>query len=153
GGGLTEPQRLRRRVGRALAAAGFVEVLAYPFMSPKDLDNLQLPPDDPRRVAVRLANPLSEDEPFMRTTLLPGLLKTLLRNVGRGFPDVAQFECGAVFRPRPDAPGTAPVLAVDRRPTPEELDRIESALPAQPLRVAAVLAGEFERSGWWGKGR
>jgi phenylalanyl-tRNA synthetase beta chain len=153
GSGLTEGQRLRRRAGRALAAAGFVEVLVYPFMSPKDLDNLQLPPDDARRVAVRLANPLSEDEPLMRTTLLPGLLKTLVRNVGRGFSDVALFESGLVYRPRPDAPATAPVLAVDRRPTDEELDRIESALPAQPRRIAAVLAGEFERSGWWGKGR
>jgi len=153
GSGLTEAQRLRRRVGRALAAAGFVEVLSYPFMSGRDLDNLQLEQDDDRRVAVRLANPLSEDEPFMRTTLLPGLIKTLVRNVGRGFTDVALFESGTVFLPRPGAPETAPILAVDRRPTPEELDRIESALPAQPLRVAAVLAGEFERSGWWGKGR
>ncbi len=153
GSGLTEAQRLRRRAGRALAASGYVEVLAYPFMSPKDLDNLQLPPDDPRRVAVRLANPLSEDEPLMRTTLLPGLLKTLVRNVGRGFPDAALFETGLVYRPRPDAPGTAPVLAVDRRPTREELDRIESALPSQPRRLAVVLAGEFDRSGWWGKGR
>src|SRR5690606_5383318 len=92
-------------------------------------------------------------EPFMRTTLLPGLFKTLVRNVGRGFADVALFECGSVFLPRPGAPETAPVLAVDRRPTAEELDRIESALPAQPLRVGAVLAGEIERSGWWGKGR
>src|SRR5690606_22734501 len=114
GSGLTEAQRLRRRVGRALAAAGFVEVLSYPFISGKDLDNLQLEQDDDRRVTVRLANPLSEDEPFMRTTLLPGLFKTLVRNVGRGFADVALFECGSVFLPRPGAPETAPVLAVDR---------------------------------------
>ncbi|MGW0590470.1 phenylalanine--tRNA ligase subunit beta [Streptosporangium sp. NPDC002607] len=153
GAGLTESQRLRRRVGRSLAAAGYVEILSYPFSGERDFDNLQLPAADARRLAVRLANPLSEDEPLMRTTLLPGLLKTLVRNVGRGFGDVALFETGLVYRPSPDAPAVAPVLGVDRRPSPEELASIESALPAQPLRVGVVLAGEFEPSGWWGKGR
>ncbi|NUT40824.1 MAG: phenylalanine--tRNA ligase subunit beta [Thermoactinospora sp.] len=153
GAGLTEGQRLRRRVGRALAEGGYVEVLSYPFIGPDDFDRLQLPADDARRRAMRLANPLSEDEPLMRTTLLPGLLKTLVRNVGRGFADVALFETGAVYRPREDAPAVAPVLGVSRRPTPEELASIEAALPDQPLRVAVVLAGEFERSGWWGAGR
>ncbi|GAA4235206.1 phenylalanyl-tRNA synthetase beta chain [Streptosporangium album] len=153
GAGLNESQRLRRRVGRALAASGYVEVLAYPFNGERDFDNLQLPAGDARRRAVRLANPLSEDEPLMRTTLLPGLLKTLVRNVGRGFGDVALFETGLVYRPSEGAPATAPVLGVDRRPSAEELASIEAALPAQPLRVGAVLAGEFERSGWWGRGR
>ncbi|MEW9554331.1 phenylalanine--tRNA ligase subunit beta [Nonomuraea sp. NPDC050783] len=153
GAGLTEGQRLRRRAGRALAEGGYVEVLSYPFVSPDDFDRLLLPAEDARRAAVRLANPLSEDEPLMRTTLLPGLLKTLVRNVGRGFPDVALFEAGAVYRPRPNAPEVAPVLGVERRPTPEELASIEAALPEQPVRVAVALAGEFERSGWWGKGR
>ncbi|MEU4514319.1 phenylalanine--tRNA ligase subunit beta [Nonomuraea wenchangensis] len=153
GAGLTEGQRLRRRAGRALAEGGYVEVLSYPFISPDDFDRLLLPADDARRAAMRLANPLSEDEPLMRTTLLPGLLKTLVRNAGRGFADVALFETGPVYRPRPSAPETAPVLGVERRPTPEELASIEAALPDQPVRVAVVLAGEFERSGWWGKGR
>ncbi|GGO72451.1 phenylalanine--tRNA ligase subunit beta [Nonomuraea cavernae] len=153
GAGLTEGQRLRRRVGRALAAAGYVEVLAYPFISEADFDNLQLPADDARRRAMRLANPLAEDEPLMRTTLLPGLLKTLVRNVGRGFPDVALFESGAVYRPREGAPRTAPVLGVEREPTADELASVEAALPDQPHRVAVVLAGEFDRSGWWGPGR
>ncbi|ETK30413.1 phenylalanine--tRNA ligase subunit beta [Microbispora sp. ATCC PTA-5024] len=153
GAGLTETQRLRRRAGRALALSGYVEVLAYPFIGARDLDDLLLPEGDPRRRVTRLVNPLSEDEPYMRTTLLPGLLKTLARNVGRGFPDVALFETGLVYRPEPDAPAAAPVLAVDRRPTEEELAQVERALPRQPVRVAVVLAGEFERSGWWGKGR
>ncbi|MEU8251706.1 phenylalanine--tRNA ligase subunit beta [Nonomuraea sp. NPDC048916] len=153
GAGLTEGQRLRRRVGRALAAAGYVEVLAYPFISEADFDSLQLPADDARRRAMRLANPLAEDEPLMRTTLLPGLLKTLVRNVGRGFSDVALFESGAVYRPREGAPRTAPVLGVEREPTGDELASVEAALPDQPHRVAVVLAGEFDRSGWWGQGR
>lgn len=153
GAGLTEEQRLRRRVGRSLAAAGYVEVLSYPFAGAADFDHLQLPEDDPRRRAARLANPLSDDEPLLRTTLLPGLLKTLVRNVGRGFGDAALFETGLVYRPREDAPGAAPVLGVDREPTGDELASIAAALPDQPQRVAVVLAGEFDRSGWWGQGR
>ncbi|GAA3833402.1 phenylalanine--tRNA ligase subunit beta [Sphaerisporangium flaviroseum] len=153
GAGLTEAQRLRRRMGRALAAAGYVETLAYPFMGARDLDNLQLPADDARRRVVRLANPMSEDEPLMRTTLLPGLLKTLVRNVGRGFGDAALFEVGLVYRPEAGAPSKAPVLGVDRRPSPEELATIEAALPRQPRRLAVVLSGEHDRSGWWGAGR
>ncbi|QXJ20065.1 phenylalanine--tRNA ligase subunit beta [Actinomadura graeca] len=153
GQGLTVRQRMRRRVGRALAGAGYVEVLAFPFAAEKDWDDLQLPSDDPRRVALRLANPLSEDEPLLRTTLLPGLLRALAHNVGRGFGDVALFEMGLVFRPRPDAPARAPRLAVDRGPTAEEVASVEAALPDQPHRVAVVLSGDREPSGWWGPGR
>ncbi|MFI6505570.1 phenylalanine--tRNA ligase subunit beta [Nonomuraea typhae] len=153
GAGLTERQRLRRRVGRRLAAEGYAEVLSYPFLGAGDLDNLQLPADDARRVTTRLTNPISDDEPYMRTTLLPGLLKTLVRNVGRGFPDVALFESGLVFRPKPGAAAVAPVFGVERAPTAEELATLQDALPAQPERLAVALAGEFDRSGWWGKGR
>ncbi|MCP2340829.1 phenylalanine--tRNA ligase subunit beta [Actinomadura rupiterrae] len=152
GRGLTADQRLRRRIGRALAGSGYVEVLSFPFTSAKDADDLQLPADDARRVALRLANPLSEDEPLLRTTLLPGLLKALARNVGRGFGDAAVYEVGRVFRPRPGAPKSAPRLPVDRGPSAEEIASVDAALPDQPLRVAAVLSGERAPSGWWGAG-
>ena len=153
GKGLTRRQRLRRTVSRALASDGFVEVLSSPFTSVADFDRLQLPADDARRTAVRLANPLSDDEPLMRTTILPGLLRTLARNIGRGFGDVSLYELGLVFRPRPDAPPSAPILRVDRGPTVAEVAELDAALPDQPLRVAAALAGNVEPAGWWGAGR
>ncbi|MFC5186494.1 phenylalanine--tRNA ligase subunit beta [Actinomadura harenae] len=152
GRGLTADQRLRRRIGRALAGAGYVEVLNFPFTAAKDADDLQLPAGDARRDALRLANPLSEDEPLLRTTLLPGLLKALSRNVGRGFGDAALYETGRVFRPRPDAPKGAPRLPVDRAPSAEDIASIDAALPDQPFRVAVVLSGERAPSGWWGAG-
>ncbi|MGH3156572.1 MAG: phenylalanine--tRNA ligase subunit beta, partial [Streptosporangiaceae bacterium] len=150
GRGLTERQRTRRNVSRALAAAGYVEVLSWPFGSAADGDALQLPPEDPRRVALRVANPLSEDEPLLRTTLLPGLLRVLARNIGRGFADIALFEMGLVFHPRPGTHGFAPILAVDHAPTVAELGTLNSELPSQPRRVAVVLAGQREPGGWWG---
>jgi phenylalanyl-tRNA synthetase beta chain len=153
GHGLTGRQRLVRAVGRTLADDGFVEVHAEPFGPAAEADDLMLPPEDPRRPTVRVANPLSEDQPYLRTTLLPGLFRTLLRNIGRGFPDTALFEIGLVFRPRPGAPATAPILATDRGPTVEELASLEAALPDQPLLVSGVLAGNHELPGWWGPGR
>ncbi|HEU4910645.1 MAG TPA: phenylalanine--tRNA ligase subunit beta, partial [Actinomycetes bacterium] len=153
GPGLTDRQRLRRRVGLALAHAGYVETPSYPFMAESVLDALVLPGDDPRRDALRLANPLSDEEPLLRTTLLPGLLAALRRNVGRGTADVALFEVGLVFRPGPDPLPAAPRPSVAARPSAEEIAALDAALPEQPTRVAVVLAGELEPGGWWGPGR
>jgi phenylalanyl-tRNA synthetase beta chain len=153
GRGLTPKQRLRRTIGRALAGAGHVEVLSSPFASTADADRLQLDPDDPRRRAPRIANPISEEEPLLRGTLLPGLLRVLGRNIGRGFADVALFEMGLVFQIRPDGQRPAPILRVDRGPTVADMATLEAALPDQPLHVAVVLAGDREAAGWWGSGR
>lgn len=153
GTGHSHAQRIRRRVGTALASAGYSEVITYPFLGQADLDALGLPPNDPRRTTVPLANPISEEQPAMRTTLLPGLLAALRRNVGRGNGDLALFEQGLVFRPKKDAAPVAPRLTVERRPTDEELASLDAALPHQPRRVAVALSGLREPAGWWGAGR
>jgi phenylalanyl-tRNA synthetase beta chain len=151
GRGLTSRQRLHRSIGRALAESGYVEVLSYPFVSPRRADDLGLGADDPARHAVRVANPLSDEQPLLRTSLLPGLLDTLARNLSRGMRDVALFETGLVYLPRPDA-APAPQLGVDRRPTDAELAALERALPEQPRHVAVALAGDRVPPGWWGDG-
>ncbi len=152
GGGLTPEQRRRRSVGRALAESGYVEVLSYPFVGVSTLDALGIPADDPRRRTVRLRNPLSEEEPALRTTLLPPLLATLRRNLGRGLRDVALYEIGLVFHPA-SAAGPAPALPVDRRPSDVDIAVALKLVPHQPWHVAAVLAGEVEPGSWWGGGR
>jgi len=153
GRGLTSRQQALRAIARTLADDGFVEVHAEPFGPASDADRLMLPADDPRRAAVAVANPLSDDQPLLRTTLLPGLLRVLGQNVGRGFGDIALFESGLVFLPRPGAPGVAPILATDRGPTEAELATVDAALPEQPPRIAGVLAGYRELPGPWGPGR
>ncbi|MGE0819329.1 MAG: phenylalanine--tRNA ligase subunit beta [Candidatus Nanopelagicales bacterium] len=154
GFGLTESQRARRRVGRALASAGYVEALSYPFVGEADLDALGIPADDDRRALLLLANPLSDEQPGMRTTLLPGLVATLRRNVGRGATDVALFEAGSVFRLRegqaPRGVTDPPRPPVAGRPSDEELDGLAGLLPDQPLHVGVVLAGNVAPAGWWG---
>ncbi|UFQ14615.1 MULTISPECIES: phenylalanine--tRNA ligase subunit beta [Streptomyces] len=152
GRGLTERQRLHRRVGRALAGAGYVEALSYPFIGENVFDQLGLEADDPNRRVVKLVNPLSDEEPALRTTLLPGLLAALRRNDGRGSHDLALFETGLVFHPRQELK-VAVRLPVDRRPTDEEIASLTDALPVQPRHAAVVLAGAREQAGWWGKGR
>ncbi|MEU7084751.1 phenylalanine--tRNA ligase subunit beta [Streptomyces achromogenes] len=152
GRGLTHRQRLHRRAGRALAGAGYVEAPNYPFVSEQVFDQLQLAADDPARRVVKLVNPLSDEEPALRTTLLPGLLGALRRNAGRGSHDLALFETGLVFHPREESRAAAH-LPVDRRPTDEEIAALNAALPEQPRHAAVVLAGAREQAGWWGKGR
>ncbi|MGW5126134.1 phenylalanine--tRNA ligase subunit beta [Streptomyces sp. NPDC004069] len=163
--GLTHRQRLHRRVGRALAGAGYVEAPTYPFVGEQVFDQLGLEPDDPARRVVRLVNPLSDEEPALRTTLLPGLLGALRRNDGRGSHDLALFETGLVFLPQAlgsARAGETPLRSeqraaaqppVDRRPTDEELAALNASLPEQPRHAAVVLAGAREQTGWWGKGR
>ncbi|WP_367324406.1 phenylalanine--tRNA ligase subunit beta [Streptomyces sp. HUAS ZL42] len=152
GRGLTHRQRLHRRIGRALAGAGYVEAPNYPFISEQVFDQLGLEADDPARRVVRLTNPLNDEEPALRTSLLPGLLGALRRNDGRGSHDLSLFETGLVFHPREEQK-VAAALPVDRRPTDEELAELNAALPEQPRHVAVVLAGAREQAGWWGKGR
>jgi phenylalanyl-tRNA synthetase beta chain len=153
GRGLTDRQRMRATTGRALAASGYVEVLSSPFSSAADADHMQLEPADPRRRAPRVANPLRDEEPLLRTTLLPGLFRVLSRNLGRGFADVALFEHGLVFIARPDGQRVAPILRTDRGPTVAEVAALDAALPDQPLHLAVVLTGDRETAGWWGSGR
>lgn len=152
GRGLTERQRLLRRVGRALAGTGYVEAPNYPFLGTAALDRLGIPADDLRRRTVQLLNPLSDEEPALRTTLLPGLLDTLRRNDSRGSHDLALYETGLVFFP-PEGTPAVPSPSVEGRPTDEETAALDAALPHQPRHLAAVLAGARESVGWWGEGR
>ena len=121
GGRLTATQRLRRQAREALAGMGVTEVQSYPFLSQAAFDRLELPADDPRRRTLRLANPISEEAPELRTTLLPGLAEVAGRNLARGLDGVAVYELGAVFLPvregeLPDEPLTLGVLLAGQAP-------------------------------------
>ncbi len=150
GRGLTRSQALRRRFGRTAAAEGFTEVVTFPFVGEADFRLLGLAPDDTRRDALRLENPLSAEAPFMTTTVLPGLLRTAARNVGLGASAFGVFELATVTVP---TGGAAPILPVDRRPTDEEFAALDAAVPDQPLHLALVGVGDTDAAGWWGEGR
>lgn len=152
GRGLSAVQKRRRAIGKSLALAGFVEILPTPFLPAGVFDAWGLAADDPRRSTTTVLNPLEADRPQLATTLLPGLLEALGRNVSRGTADVALFAIQQVVHP------TAATRAVeripnDRRPTDEEIAGLDASLPQQPQHVAAVLAGLREPAGPWGQGR
>ncbi|MBN9102457.1 MAG: phenylalanine--tRNA ligase subunit beta [Pseudonocardia sp.] len=152
GHGLTPTQLRRRAVSRSLAENGYVEVLPFPFVDARTWDAFGLPADDVRRRTVRVLNPLDAERAELATTLLPGLLDMLARNRSRGLTDVALYTLGQVVLPHRN-PVPMPEPGVDSRPTDAEIAQIEAALPAQPLHVGAVLAGDREARGWWGAGR
>ncbi|MHB8275901.1 MAG: phenylalanine--tRNA ligase subunit beta-related protein [Dermatophilaceae bacterium] len=152
GRGLTHGQRVRRILANTLAEQGFVEVLTYPFVSSQSHDDLGLKADDPRRSTVRIANPLSDQAPLMRTTVLSTLVEALRRNVSRGQRDAAVFELGLVTRPS-EVPRAAPVPGTQARPDDATLEQIMAAVPSQPRMVALALSGAADRAGWWGPAR
>jgi phenylalanyl-tRNA synthetase beta chain len=91
-GGFAPSYQVRRRIRQVLVRAGLRESLSLSFASPTDLELMG------HDQAVRLANPPSADEPFLRTSLVPNLLKALARNISRGVRGATLFEVGRVFR-------------------------------------------------------
>jgi phenylalanyl-tRNA synthetase beta chain len=152
GRGLTAGQARRRAIGKALALNGFVEILPTPFLPAGIFDAWGLAPDDPRRDTMSVLNPLESDRPHLATTLLPGMLEALVRNVSRGASDVALFAIEQVAEATPRTRPLQPI-PVDRRPTDAEVATIDDSLPRQPMHVAAVLTGLREPQGPWGPGR
>ena len=80
------------------------------------------------------------------------LLEALLRNVSRGFGDVALFSIAQVVLPTERTRAVA-LIPTDRRPSDAEIATLNDSLPVQPVHVGAVLAGLREPRGPWGAGR
>ena len=152
GTGLTHAQRVRRLVADVLAGQGLFEVWGTPFVGADRYAALGLDVDAELARSVRLANPLSDEQPLMRTRLLATLVDSLRRNVARGTRDVGLFEIGLVVDLE-GAQRSAPTEDVGVRPSEDTLAAIRAAVPDQPRHLAFALAGERDRSGWWGPGR
>ncbi|ADX72645.1 phenylalanyl-tRNA synthetase beta subunit [Pseudarthrobacter phenanthrenivorans Sphe3] len=140
GRGLTRVQQQRRRLIQALADAGLTEVLSYPFVSKAANDTFGVPGEGAGRTAVKLANPISEEQGYLRTSILPGLIEVAKRNHSRGFRDLALFESGLVFLPA-ERTGTESIPPLGVKPADEVLDALYDGVPHQPFHLAAVLTG------------
>ncbi|MGO1422801.1 MAG: phenylalanine--tRNA ligase subunit beta [Brachybacterium sp.] len=150
GRGLTRAQRARRDANRAWAEAGLVEVTSHPFVGEGIFDALRYETGDPRRDAVRLLNPLADDEPLLRSSLLQTLLPVARRNLGRGEESVAIFQLGTTSLSR-GAGSRAPVPAMAQRPSDAELEEILAALPLQTRSLGAVVGGASGPDSWQGE--
>jgi phenylalanyl-tRNA synthetase beta chain len=123
-GGLDERQRERREIRQVLVGLGLNEALPIPFLAPDDLHRAQVDAN-----GVTITNPLDANESVLRTSLRPGLLKTIAHNESHRAEGVRLFEVGRVFRAPSDG----------------------QALPDEPEWLAVALAGAdaIEASGVW----
>lgn len=151
GRGYTPKQRARRDAARALAQGGLVQVLSYPFIAEDVFDSELLGEQDMRRKAVRVANPLADDQPLLRTSLLDTLLAVARRNIARGNEQCAIFETGLVTR----GMGTELTgsFGVAEKPNPDQQRALVKGVPYQPEHIAGVLVGFAELPGALGSGR
>jgi len=118
---------LVERAQDSLAAAGLCETVSFPFLSEAELAGLRLPRDDPRSRSVRVANPINEQEPLLRSLLLPTLLRLGQQNLARQAEKVGIFEVSRVFIPQGDG-----------------------GLPDEPVEVAALFADTGQQRLWEG---
>ena len=123
GGGLSPEQRGDRALRNALSAMAFNEAQISTFVGPAEITAF----GDPIDSAVKVSNPLREEEGYLRTSLLPGLLKSVAFNQGYGQDNVALYEIGRVFS-RDESPDFA-------------------GLPDQPRRLAFVAVGQIAGQG------
>ena len=149
GAKLSTIQNRKRQIALMLANQGYTEVINYPFVNQELVDALGFTGD--RAKSFKLANPMSEDFPLLRTHLLPGLLTTLSRNINRGAKNLALFEIGSVFR-NISPLGKVVLPTTERRPSQKVIDSIYSSVPNQMLFVAGVSCGEKYLSSWQGEG-
>ncbi|NIA24710.1 MAG: phenylalanine--tRNA ligase subunit beta [Gammaproteobacteria bacterium] len=119
GSGLGGTARRARTLRAALVGAGLWEASTLTFLAPEDLEKLHAD----AATAIRVRNPLREEESLLRTTLLPGLLKSVRFNASHGLPSVALFETGKVFIDTPD--------------------HVDPKIPFQPDTLAFVISGRF----------
>ncbi|HMM95905.1 phenylalanine--tRNA ligase subunit beta [Phycicoccus sp.] len=152
GSGLTHAQRVRRTVADLLAAQGLFEVWGAPFVGEDRWADLGLDVAAERARTVRIANPLSDEQPWMRTSLVSTMVDALRRNVSRGAKDVGLFELGLVTS-RAGPQRSAPTEDVGVRPDEATLAAVRDAVPPQPRHVGLLLTGDRDRAGWWGAGR
>ncbi|CAN7245322.1 phenylalanine--tRNA ligase subunit beta [Microbacterium sp. LjRoot45] len=142
GRGFTPAQAGRRRVANALAAAGFVETPSFGFTT-EEQNDLHGSASGEHLPSVKLANPLDGQAPFLRRSLVPGLLQVAHRNQSRGLTDLALFETGTVFLPAPGVRyGTTVVPPAAVRPDAATLAALDASLPPQPRRIAVLLTGD-----------
>lgn len=121
----TRHQEVEKRLRNLLVNSGMTEIINFSFTAPDNVGKLLLNNDDPRRIAIKLANPLVDEQSVMRTTLLPGLLETVSKNMNFRSLDLKLFEMRRVYLPN------------------EGED-----MPCEPLCVVGAITGSRDGDGW-----
>jgi len=144
-GGLSREQKLRRRVEDVLRDLGFDQVVGWSFTDPGEPGRLRISDGDSRANPVLLANPLSEEQSAMRTSLLGSLLDVASRNAARGATNLALFESARVYLRESSAGEMVDPLAghfAGDQPAPF----------SEPHRFAGIATGALAERSWRGGG-
>lgn len=115
------------KVKTSLSSQGLYETISFALTNEETFNKLNIPQDSPLRKAVPIMNPLSDEYPLVRTTLLSSIFDNLARNLARKNDDVALFEVGSVFFPK-----ALPV----------------TELPDEVVKIAGAITGRRNTQGW-----
>lgn len=115
------------KVKASLSSQGLYETISFALTNEETFNKLNIPQDSPLRKAVPIMNPLSDEYPLVRTTLLSSIFDNLARNLARKNDDVALFEVGSVFFPK-----ALPV----------------TELPNEVVKIAGAITGRRNAQGW-----
>lgn len=126
-GGQSYSQTTMDKIKNVLVSCGFSEVLSLSFSHPSAFDKLNIPADSHLRQAIEVLNPITDDFPILRTTLLGGIMDTIIRNLSRKNEDLQIFEIGAVYWPK-------------------ELPLAD--LPEEPIMLCGAMIGKRHALSW-----
>lgn len=126
-GELSPRKALVKQVKHGFVGAGLNEIITFSFMHKDLLTKLNIPESDRRYTAIPIMNPISEEFPYMRTTLMGSVLEAAMRNQAQKNLDLPLFEVGAVYEP----------VAV---PVTE--------LPKEHYMAAGIITGKAHEAAW-----
>ena len=126
-GGQSDKQNFIDRINAVLSGLGLNETVSFSFTHPSMFDKLNIPQDSELRQAVPIMNPLTDEYPLVRTTLLSSVFENVVRNLSRKNDDLKIFEVAPVFMPK-------------ALPVTEQ--------PIETLKLAGALLGRRDVIGW-----
>lgn len=123
----SERQNFVDRIKAVLTSLGMDEELSFAFTHPSMFDKLNIPADSELRKAIPIMNPLTDEYPLVRTTLLSSIFENTARNFSRKNEDIRLFEVAPVFYPK-------------ALPVTEQPDEV--------LKLAGLITGRRSSVGW-----
>ena len=125
-GVLSERKQMTKTIAHTLANNGLSEMITFSFMHKDSLAKLMIPEGDARYKAVQILNPISEEYPVMRTTLVPSILDAAIRNRAQKNHDIWAFEAAAVYEEAAD----------------------KDSLPTERYMAAGFMTGRADEAQW-----
>jgi len=138
----SEQYRTESRIAHALAAQGYREAVTFalqPASASRRFEQAGVALPGP---VIEIGNPLSEDQRYLRFSLLPGLLELAAKYARDGAYRI--FEIGHVFEGEPEpfeTPGVAWLLALPRSDEPAWRDGGFLTFKGESLAVLRALTG------------